>query len=79
MAATNGSGGQKPPPFHSPKSAWDHLEDVEPPGTPKTPRTSTTPGERKNLTYFVVFRLMTNVNLKYCSILNHFNGNLVYL
>lgn len=49
MDATNGSGDQKPPPFHTQKSAWDHLEDVEPPGTPKTPRTSTTPGERKNL------------------------------
>ncbi|KAF7273474.1 GTP cyclohydrolase 1-like [Rhynchophorus ferrugineus] len=23
---------------------WDHLEDIEVPGTPKTPRTSTTPG-----------------------------------
>lgn len=50
MAATNGSGGQKPPPFHSPKSAWANLEDVEPPGTPKTPRTSTTPGH-ENCTF----------------------------
>ncbi|KAH1003767.1 GTP cyclohydrolase 1 [Dendroctonus ponderosae] len=59
MATTNGSScnnsenqsTKKNKSFHAViQRTWDHLDDVEAPGTPKTPRTSTTPGH-ENCTF----------------------------